>query len=171
MYSKKLRKVITLIACIVMALGILSACGGNEPNAEGKKAYITIECKTAAEMKSAGKLKASVAEVVPDDGIILPRTEITLKKGDTALEMLLRTTREREIHTSYQGDTSYGAAYVEAIGNLFEKDCGKKSGWMYKVDGKYPNYGSDKLKLKGGEEILWIYTCNNGKDIAAKLEE
>ncbi len=35
----------------------------------------------------------------------------------------------------------YNSYYVEGIGNLYEFDCGKESGWMYKVNGRFPNYG------------------------------
>lgn len=161
--------IFTMVVCISLSF---SACKSEKDvDATGKISYITIECKTALEKKNKGELKDSVASVIPDDGYILPKTEVILEKGDTVLSALLRTTREKKIHTSYQGQTSYGTAYVEALGNLFEKDCGKKSGWMYYVNSKYPNYGCSAYKLKGGEDIVWIYTCNNGKDIGAKLEE
>ncbi len=72
---------------------------------------------------------------------------------------------------SYQGETSIGTAYVDGIGNLFEKDCGKKSGWMYTVDGDLPMLGVDEFDLKGGENIVFMYTCNNGKDVGWSVDE
>ena len=32
----------------------------------------------------------------------------------------------------------YNSYYVEGIGNLYEFDCGSESGWMYKVNGWFP---------------------------------
>lgn len=156
----------TLLTTLVS--GCLDKNSQQDPT--GEEAYITITCEKAYEMKIEGKLDGNFEDRIPDKGIILDRTAIPLKKGDTVLQLLLRSCKERKIPTSYQGDTSYGTTYVDGINNLFEKDCGKKSGWMYKVDGKFPMMGTDKYKLKGGEEIQFIYTCNNGKDIGAKLE-
>ncbi len=186
----------TFLTAIIIALLLLSfglyGCGtdkvsagkaGDDPKAaaekndngdqnnSGKSVYLTIDCTTAAEKKAAGELKREVADVVPSDGAILKKKEVKLKKGDTVLKVLLRTGKKEDIHTSFKGETSIGTAYVDGIGNLFEKDCGKKSGWMYSVNGKYPMLGTDQYKLKGGEDILFIYTCNNGKDIGAKLDE
>ena len=36
----------------------------------------------------------------------------------------------------------YKSYYVEGINQLYEFDCGKNSGWMYSVNGEYPNYGA-----------------------------
>lgn len=158
---------------IILFISLLvSGCSdrGGKQDLTGKEAYITITCEKAYEMKKAGKLEGNFEDRIPENGIILERTAIPLKKDDTVLKVLLRSCKEREIPTSYQGNTSYGTAYVDGINNLFEKDCGKKSGWMYKVDGQFPMMGTDKYRLKGEEEIQFVYTCNNGKDIGAKLE-
>ena len=165
-------KTIVYFLLIMLVIISLNSCGGTDKvDPTAKKATITIDCHTATEKKHNGELDKGVASVVSDDGFILPKTEVVLQKDDTVLSVLLRVTKENKIHTSYQGQTSYGTAYVEAIGNLFEKDCGKKSGWMYFVNGKYPNYGCSNYDLEGNEDIVWIYTCKNGKDINAKLEE
>lgn len=169
-----------LIVCVAMLAGCSGGIGGTsktendestkQVDLTGKTAKITIECKTAADKKSAGELKDAVALVVPEDGIILPETEVKLKTGDTILSLLLRACKSNKIHTSYQGETSIGTAYVDGIGNLFEKDCGKKSGWMYTVDGELPMLGVDEFELKGGENIVFMYTCNNGKDVGWSVD-
>ena len=43
--------------------------------------------------------------------------------------------------------------------SLYEFDCGSQSGWMYKVNGWFPNYGCSSYKLKDGDAIVWSYTC------------
>ncbi len=169
-----------LIVCVAMLAGCSGGIGGTSKTGNdkstkqvdltGKTAKITIECKTAADKKSAGELKDAVALVVPEDGIILPETEVKLKTGDTVLSLLLRACKANKIHTSYQGETSIGTAYVDGIGNLFEKDCGKKSGWMYTVDGDLPMIGVDDYDLKGGENVVFLYTCNNGKDVGWSVD-
>lgn len=173
-----------LVAVLIIMMTVLAGCSGGsggtsktgddkstkQADLTGKTAKITIECKTAAEKKSTGELKDAVEAVIPSDGIILPETEVKLKNGDTVLSLLLRTCKDNKIHTSYQGETSIGTAYVDGIGNLFEKDCGKKSGWMYTVDGDLPMLGVDEFDIKGGENIVFMYTCNNGKDVGWSVD-
>ncbi len=47
-----------------------------------------------------------------------------------------------------------------------EFDVGSQSGWMYKVNGWFPNYGCSRYALQQGDEICWMYTCVGlGEDI------
>ena len=36
---------------------------------------------------------------------------------------------------------------------------------MYKVNGDFPNYGCSSYKVKNGDTIKWLYTCDMGTDI------
>ena len=38
-------------------------------------------------------------------------------------------------------------------------------GWMYKVNGWFPNYGCSRYQLKEGDTIEWVYTCDLGVDV------
>ena len=43
---------------------------------------------------------------------------------------------------------------------------GPESGWMYKVNEWFPNYGCSAYTLKNGDDIVWCYTCNGlGADV------
>ena len=83
--------------------------------------------------------------------------ELELKKmefeeGDTVMDVLKRT--------GVDIDVSKG--YVAGIDGLYEFDCGKNSGWMYRVNGKFPNYMAGKCKLHDGDKVEWLYTCVRG---------
>ena len=52
--------------------------------------------------------------------------------------------------------TGYGI-YVVGIDGLAEKDHGAKSGWMYAVNGSYPNTACSNYKLKSGDSVTWVY--------------
>ena len=39
---------------------------------------------------------------------------------------------------------------------------------MYKVNGSFPNYGCSSYKLKAGDIVEWVYTCDLGKDVGAE---
>ena len=112
-------------------------------------------------------------EYVPPDGVILPVTEYVLRPGDTVFDILNRAVRYNKIQMEYQGadQNSYGSVYVQGIHYLYEFSCGPLSGWMYRVDGEYPNYGCSKYTLKDGQNIEWVYTCDLGRDVGAEIAE
>jgi hypothetical protein len=59
--------------------------------------------------------------------------------------------------------------YVYSIGGLSERDVGAKSGWVYSVNGVWPQVGCKSYKLKAGDRIAWRYTLNLGKDVGAPV--
>lgn len=68
--------------------------------------------------------------------------------------------------------TGSGAtAYVQGIDNLYEFDKGSGSGWMYSVNGKFPNRSAGIWPLSPGDDIRWLYTEDLGKDLGAGAED
>ena len=65
----------------------------------------------------------------------------------------------------FEDTPMYHSAYIEGIGNLYEFDVGELSGWMYSVNGWFPNYGCSRYQLQNGDVICWVYTCDLGKDV------
>ena len=65
----------------------------------------------------------------------------------------------------FENTPIYNSAYIEGIGNLYEFDCGELSGWMYQVNGWFPNYGCSRYQLKEGDQVQWVYTCDLGADV------
>lgn len=102
-------------------------------------------------------------------GTILPPTVVEIKEGDTVLDVLIKITREKRIPMSFRGGTG-ATAYVEGIDNLFEFDKGQGSGWMYRVNGIFPNRGAGVVPLLDGDRIEWLYTLDLGKDLGAELK-
>ena len=77
---------------------------------------------------------------------------------------------KKGIHMASRYTPLYKSYYVEGINQLYEFDCGKNSGWMYSVNGEYPNYGASSYNLKDGDKVEWRYTCNLGSDVGDKYE-
>ena len=65
----------------------------------------------------------------------------------------------------FENPPIYNSAYIEGIHNLYEFDVGELSGWMYSVNGWYPNYGCSRYALKDGDVVEWRYTCDLGFDV------
>lgn len=112
-------------------------------------------------------------EFVPPDGVILPPTRYVLRPGDTVFDLLDRAVRYNRIQMEYQGAdaNSFGSVYVQGIHYLYEFSCGPLSGWMYRVDGEFPNYGCSKYVLHDGQTVEWVYTCSLGADVGCEWME
>ncbi|MCQ2432918.1 MAG: DUF4430 domain-containing protein [Clostridia bacterium] len=108
-------------------------------------------------------------ELVPEDGWILPPTEVVFYEGESVFHVLQRTCRQNRIHMEFENTPMYHSAYIEGIGNLYEFDCGELSGWMYRVNDWFPNYGCSRYQLHEGDTIAWEYTCDLGNDIGGSL--
>lgn len=123
----------------------------------------SIECSTI--LNNLEDLDPDKLELVPSNGVILPATTVTFYEGESVFDVLQRVCRENNIHLESSWTPIYNSAYIEGIHNLYEFDCGDLSGWMYRVNGWYPNYGCSRYQLVQGEVVEWRYTCDLGKDV------
>ena len=86
-------------------------------------------------------------------------------------DVLQRVCRAQGIHMESNWTPAYNSAYIEGIGNLYEFDCGNLSGWMYSVNGVWPDYGCSGYTLRDGDTVVWSYTCDLGRDVGAQQGE
>jgi len=135
-----------------------------------QKRTVTIAIRVGTLLKHWNKLDPSLQseKYVPKNGIILKATKYELlSEKDTVWDVLQRATKEHKIQMEYQGanENIYNSVYVEGINHLYEFSAGELSGWMYKVNGVYPNYGCSQYVLKDGDIIEWNYTVDLGRDL------
>jgi len=123
----------------------------------------SIECATI--LNNLQDLDPDKLEMVPSGGVILKKKKVKFSKGESVYDVLQRICQEEGIHMESSWTPIYNSAYIEGINNLYEFDCGSGSGWMYRVNGWYPNYGCSRYQLEDGDVVEWRYTCNLGKDI------
>lgn len=128
---------------------------------------LSIECKTVLENLSVLDPALKAGNFVPEDGVILPCTRYVLRPGDTVYDILSRAVRYNKIQMEYQGadKNSFSSVYIKGINYLYEFSCGPLSGWMYTVNGIFPQYGCSKYELSDGDRIEWVYTCDLGRDV------
>lgn len=131
----------------------------------GKKQKCTLQILCGTILDHMDDLAEEKKEIVPEDGVILKKTTVTFEQGDSVFDVLLRETRKRKIHMEYSFTPVYNSSYIEGIANLYEFDCGELSGWMYCVNDWYPNYGVSRYQVKAGDEIVFNYTCDLGRDL------
>ena len=124
---------------------------------------MSVRCDTILE--NIAWLDKEKTELVPKDGVIYGEQTVTFYEGESVFNLLVREMKRNKIHLEFENTPIYNSAYIEGIGNLYEFDCGELSGWMYRVNGWFPNYGCSRYQLKAGDKVEWVYTCDLGRDI------
>ncbi len=148
--------------------------------AETVTCTIEIECKTI--LNNLANLRPEKKAFLPKDGYILKETTVSVAKGSTVFDVLKLVCknntcpeecsycRKSGIQLEYVYTPGYDSEYIRGIHQLYEKDCGTQSGWMYSVNGDFPNYGVNKYTVMDGDDIKLRYTCNGlGEDIGASF--
>lgn len=157
---KKILSLNLLVIIILSGCSIKSAddyYSSTEP--KGKlNATISINCSTAVNYKNSKVKNAD----------ILKSYSVSFNKGDSVFDLLKRACKENKIQFEYEGEGS--SVYISGINYLYEFDCGDLSGWEYSVNDKFPNVGCNAYKLKDGDNVKWLYTCDLGADIGNKYK-
>lgn len=128
---------------------------------------VCISCTTILE--DIDRLDAEKTDLVPADGVLLAPATVEFTEGESVFDVLKRVCRENKIHMEFSETPVYQSAYIEGIGNLYEFDCGEGSGWMYRVNGEFPNVGCSRYALADGDTVEWVYTCDFGADVGGRV--
>ena len=105
-----------------------------------------VECSKIFDNQD--KLDKAVKDYIPKDGIILKKKEVSFNEGENVYDVLKRELKNENI--LMEASFTTGTAYIEGINNIYEFSCGELSGWMYCVNGEYPNVGCSDYKIKDG---------------------
>ena len=189
MKKKRLGNIVMVLLIVVIAVtGVLTALhlrGGKDGNLgslykitaipdnslitlgqEGNVCTVTIVCDTI--LNNLGALNEEKAPYVPKGAVILPQTQVSFAVGNTVFDVLQKVCTAADIQLESSWTPIYNSSYIESINHLYEFDCGKESGWMYKVNGWFPNYGCSAYAVERGDDIVWCYTCNGfGEDVGS----
>nr|WP_249435693.1 DUF4430 domain-containing protein [Paenibacillus sp. Marseille-Q4541] len=105
----------------------------------------------------------------PNEGTMMETVTVEIGEMKTVLDSLKNVTRSSKMQMEYSGTGA--TAYVKGINNLYEFDNGAGSGWMYSVNGKFPNRSAGVWPLQPGDDIRWLYTEDLGKDVGAGVDD
>lgn len=130
---------------------------------------VSISCEKILDHMD--RLRAGKKDYVPEDGWVLEVTEVGFNEGDTAFDVLKKVCELKDIQVEFAYTPLYKSYYIEGIHQLYEFDCGAQSGWMYTVNGGFPNYGSSQFELTDGDLVEWVYTVDgNGQDVGGGVQ-
>ena len=124
---------------------------------------IMISCSTVFD--NTDKIDKAILKEQPADGMILPRTEVETDTGSTVFDLLRAVCSEKGIPLEYSRIAATNNYYIEGINNLYEFDAGNLSGWMYSVNGHFPQMSTSQYAVKAGDVIEVVYSCSIGVDV------
>lgn len=150
--------------------------GGNRPqsgsaasaSASEKELTCTLSVNCGTILDNLSWLNEGKTSIIPKNGVIFAQQTVTFYEGESVFNLLVREMKRNGIHLEFENTPIYNSAYIEGIGNIYEFDCGELSGWMYRVNGVYPDYGCSQYQLKPGDRVEWVYTCTGGEDIGGR---
>lgn len=131
------------------------ALADTQPN-ERSACTVEIRCDTALDHRPKGSFTP------PGDGVMLPATQVKFTPGESAYDVLRRVCKTAGLSLDYNYYPMIGGYYVTEIGGLTDTEYGKSAGWLYKVNGWFPNYSASKHEVEAGDVIMWVYTCEGG---------
>ena len=124
---------------------------------------ISISCTTI--LDNMDMCDPDKVELIPSSGWILGPVTVTFTEGETVFDVLQRVCRDYGIHFEYSISPVYNSVYIEGINNIYQFDVGELSGWMYSVNGWFPNFGCGLYTVENDDVIRWVYTCDLGYDV------
>ena len=161
-----MKRILLLMMALVL---LLSACGKETGESTGElHCTLSISCENLIGCEALAEEKH---ELVPGDGWLLKPVDCAFSEGESVFDVLSRAVRENKIHMEFVETPAYNSVYIEGIGNLYEFDGGPQSGWMYRVNGEFPNYGCSGVKLNDGDVVEWVYTLDLGNDVGRSMAE
>lgn len=122
-----------------------------EPDPEPETITVTVSvlCTLAV-----GNPNLNPGVTVPSDGVMASGVSLELTPGQTAFDALQQT----GLALDYSGSPSRKNVYLRGIGGLYERDCGASSGWVFSVNGKYPNTSCSNVSLNDGDAVSFQFT-------------
>ena len=141
------------------------------------KKYCTVRIECSTIYNNIGKLKSGKKNFLPTNGVILNNVKVELNGGESAFDVIKKACEENVctdnckyckasgVQIEYTYTPAFNNYYIEGIHQIYEKDCGTQSGWMYSVNGVFPDVGTSSYTVSPGDVIVFSFTCNMGEDI------
>ncbi|NLM50361.1 MAG: DUF4430 domain-containing protein [Clostridiaceae bacterium] len=133
-----MKKVFSIILVLIFALCLLSSCSNKAEESQSLDRFVYVE-------------------VLDNEGKpMIEKSKVGFFEGITAYDALKKACDEKKVQLKVSGFGNM--IYVTSIGNLSEKDKGPMSGWIFMVNGDFPDRGIDQYKLNKEDVVVLKYT-------------
>jgi len=145
---------------------------GGDSGSGNIRVSIIIDVRNLNKPENLNRLRPEIRRHVPASGFVLNRTTIEVPNGSTAFDVLLKATRLHRIQMEFQGanENIYNSVYIKGINHIYEFSAGNESGWMYSVNGTFPNFGMSAMSVKNNDLVRMVYTVDLGCDVGHSMK-
>ena len=168
LYLMKKRGIKHYLAVIILAAAVIVMI--LLTNVESADSYHTVEEKNDAYGTVTMTIRFDAImdeenrpDYLPEEGFFLDETTFTISEGETVYDVLLEASKKYDIPIDNRGGEN--SVYIAGIGYLYEYAYGRLSGWMYRVNGYFPEVGCQGFVLSDGDRIEWLYSKDIGRDL------
>ncbi len=145
--------------CVLLSLMLLFLCSCNKTDTN--KSYdnfctLKITCEDVLIHEAATE---ALLNELPKGGIIF-NGNVGFDAGESAFDVIKRIAISQKIHLDFSKAPASETYYIKGISNLYEKDFGEFSGWLYAVNGESPTVSANQFKVSDGDEIIFYYSCD-----------
>ncbi len=144
-----------------------SSGGSSEDEGKLKVTFRLIGARIADKDVDLGK-----EEYLPDYVTWIATTTYNMEEGSTVYDLWVQATRDAGIRSEGADKNYVKTVYAPGDGYaLSEFTNGKRSGWMYTINGKHPGFGLKEQELHDGDRVIWHYVNDYSYEVADWFEE
>lgn len=89
---------------------------------------------------------------------ILPPISANVTEGDSVIQATIEVLTMQNIPYELGGEGN--ESFITSINGLAQGDYGPLSGWLYKVNGVFPDLYPNEYTLAGGDVVEWVYSIS-----------
>ena len=148
-----------------------SGGGSSGGSSEGK---IKVTFRLIGAEKADKDVDLGAEEYMPDYVTWIATTTYEMDEGDTVYDLWVKATGDAGIRSvgaeQNYVKTVYAPASMDGYA-LSEFTNGKRSGWMYTINGRHPGYGLKEQELHDGDRIVWHYVNDYSYEVSDWFDE
>ena len=133
-----------------------------------KASGITVTFRLIGALTAEKDVDLSSSSYVPEYVTWIETTSYDLASGATVYELFTEALSDADITASGASKNYVDTIYApDCLGGyaLSEFTNGRRSGWMYTVNGKHPEVGLKDCELEDGDEVVWHYVNDYSHEV------
>ena len=146
--------------------------GGGGSGSSDDEGKIKVSFRLIGARKADKDVDLGKEEYMPDYVTWIATTTYNMEEGSTVYDLWVKATGDAGIR-SVGAEQNY-VKTVYAPGDeyaLSEFTNGKRSGWMYTINGRHPGFGLKEQELHDGDRVIWHYVNDYSYEVADWFED
>ncbi len=135
---------------------------------------ISVTFRLIGAKKADKDVDLGAEEYMPDYVTWIATTAYDMEEGDTVYDLWVLATGRAGVNSVGAEQNYVKTVYApNSLGGyaLSEFTNGKRSGWMYTINGKHPGYGLKEQELHDGDKVVWHYVNDYSYEVADWFED